>query len=255
MHFGRSLPLFVALFTFILLEIFFIKPKFIYFAATLIILLIISAARRLTRHSLIDKTWWNMIILPIIFSSSLIAYSVLLPKTNLFLSQVLSFLNAGFLFFYLRAVYFYLILPSAEKKIGLENISSYGNFLALFFVSATVYGMQSFLNTPIWLLISIFLLLSGLLTYQVFWSNRISVNNGFIYILICCLVLTELAWSLFYLPFNFNVSGFILAIYYYILIGLTRAYLQDRLNNRVIKLYLGLGLFSIFAILFTARWL
>lgn len=255
MHFGRSLPSFVAFFSFVLLEIFLIKPKFIYFVIILINLLIISAAKRLVRHSLIDKAWWNIIILPIVFSNSLVVYSVLLPKASWILFQALLLLNVAFLFFYFRAIYLYLILPSAEKKIGLENISLYGNFLSFFFISSAIYGLQSFLNTPIWLLILVFLALSCLLIYQVFWSNKIGIKEGAVCMLVCCLVLTELAWSIFYLPFNFNVSGFILAIYCYILIGLARAYLQHRLNYRTVKLYLGLGLFSILAILFTARWL
>lgn len=255
MHFGRYFSSFIAIYAFILLEIFLIRPKFIYFAVILIDLMVIYAAKRLAEHSLIDKAWWNMVILPVVFSDSLVAYSVLLPKTNLMLSQALLFLNVGFLFFYFRAVYFYLILPSAEKKIGLENISLYGNFLSFFFISSTIYGLQSFLNTSIWFLILIFLLLGGSLIYQVFWSNGIAAGERVVYILISCLVLTELAWSIFYLPFNFNVSGFILAIYYYMLVGLVRAYLQNRLNSKTVKLYLGLGFFSIIAILFTARWL
>lgn len=255
MHFGRYLPSIIAFFSFVLLEIFLFKPKFIYFALILIDLLIITAARKMVKHSLIDKAWWNIVILPVIFSNSLAVYSVLLPKTNWVLLQFLVFLNIVFLFFYFRAIYYYLILPSAEKRIGLENISLYGNFLSLLFVSSAIYGFQSFLNTPIWILILAFLVLSGLLIYQIFWSNKIAIQKGFVYILICCFVLTELAWSIFYLPFNFNIAGFILAIDCYILIGLVRAYLQNRLNNRTIKLYLGLGLFSILVILFTARWL
>lgn len=256
MHFGRYLPLFLAVSALILLEIYLIKSKFIFIALPLIGALIVYAAIRMAKHSLIDKAWWNIIILPIIFSAGLAVYSVLLPlKENVLSIQFLLILNSVFLYFYFRSVYFYLILPSAERKISLENISLYGSFLSIFFVSSAMYGFQSFINTPIFILIAAFLFASALLVYGVFWSNNISLKKGSLYILICCLILTELAWSIFYLPFNFNVAGFILAMYFYILTGLNRAFLQNRLNVRVVKMYLGLGMFSIFLILITSRWL
>jgi len=86
------------------------------------------------------------------------------------------------------------------------------------------------------------------------WANRIDLKIGFFYILIISLVLTELTWSASFLTLNFYILGLILAVCYYILIGLTRFHLLDKLTKRLVKLYLFYGFGSILIVLLTANW-
>jgi len=76
-----------------------------------------------------------------------------------------------------------------------------------------------------------------------------------LYILIGCLVMVELAWSISFLPFNYIVAGLILSICYYILINLIRNYLLGELNSKKVRIYLIIGLIGIVFALLTSRWL
>jgi len=64
-----------------------------------------------------------------------------------------------------------------------------------------------------------------------------------------------LAWAASFTSLSFYILGLILAVCYYILIGLIRFYLLGRLTRQTIKLYLIFGLSSIFLVLLTAKWI
>lgn len=253
MKYNRLLPLLIPLIVFVFLEIFFSYPKMIYVFLVLINLTIFFALWQLAKASNINKQWWNFLILPALMSSMVMAYSIFL--NNKILIQFLFITDIIFLYFYLRCVYYYLIYPQAYELFSIENISSYGDWLTFFLLTATVYGLQSFLDLPIWLLEIAMLFVIILIVYQTIWVNKIDFKKGLPYLLICCLILIELSWSISFLPFNYNILGLILAICYYILIGLVKNHLLDKLDKKAIKTYLTIGLTCLFLILFTAQWL
>ncbi len=185
-------------------------------------------------------------------SSAVMAYSVFLSSKIMI--QLLFFLNLLFLYFYLRHIYYYLLNPSVYEVFSIENISSYISWLSFFLLSATIYGLQSFLNLPIFQLALIVLAATALIVYQLIWVNKIEFKKGLPYILISCLILVELCWSISFLPFNYNISGLCLAICFYVVIGLIKNHLLDKLDATRVKMYLILGSVSLFLILFTAKW-
>ncbi|MBU0636697.1 hypothetical protein KKH16_00610, partial [Patescibacteria group bacterium] len=250
---NRLLPLFAPLIVFILLEIFFFFPKTIYVILILVNFVIFFTLWQIAKASNIDKRWWNFLILPVIMSSAIIVYSIFL-KNKIFI-QLFFITDIILLYFYLQCIYYYLLNPAIYKIFSIENISFYSNFFAFFLFSVVIYGLQSFLNTPIWLLELAILVISILMVYQITWANKIDFNKSMPYIFICCLVLVELSWSIFFLPFNYNIAGFILAIFYYILVGLVKDHLLGGLDKKTVKTYLGLGLISLFLILLTAQWI
>ncbi len=253
MKHNRVLPLLTPFIVFTLFELFFFNPKIVYVALVFANLLIFFTITRFTKESDASKDWWNFLILPALFTTGLAAYSVLFA--NNFIVQLLFVFNLVFLYFYLKIIYYYLIRVKSYKNLSLENISSYGNFLAFFFVSSVVYGLQSFLNMPVWPLMVIMAAVAALMIHQMVWANMIEEKFALVYVLIGSLVLVELAWSLSFLPLNFNAAGLILAICYYMLTGLVRHHLSDNLKKRTVKLYLSLGLGSILLILLTTRWM
>lgn len=253
MKHNRLLPPLIPLLVLVFLEFYFFSPKSIYVSLVLINLLIFFPLWQFSRASQVDKEWWNFFILPAVFSTSLIAYSTLLRHSSLV--QALFFLNIVILYFYLRSSYYYFLRPSAYKVSAIENISSYGNFIAFFLLASTIYGLQSFIDAPLWLLMLILAAASILIIYQVVWANKVKRQNKIIYVFIGCLILVELGWSISFLPLNYNVAGLTLAICYYMLIGMIRFHLLDKLDIKRIKLYIGFGLASILIILLTSRWL
>ncbi|MDD4271764.1 MAG: hypothetical protein PHF50_03080 [Patescibacteria group bacterium] len=253
MKLNRLLPLLIPLLVYVLDEMYFFYPKLIYLAAVFIILLIFFAAWQFCLASQVDKEWWNYLILPAVMSGAVLAYSVFLSSKTVI--QLLFVLNLIFLYFYLRHIYYYLLNPSAYEIFSIENISSYISWLSFFLLSATIYGLQSFLNTPIFYLALVMLAATALIVYQIVWVNKIELKKGLPYILISCFILVELCWSISFLPFNYNISGLCLAICFYVVIGLIRNQLLDKLDLAKVKMYLALGLVSLFLILFTAKWI
>lgn len=249
---NRFLPLFVPLAVYALAEMYFFYPKLIYAAAVFINLLIFFAVWRFSAASQVDKQWWNYLILPAVMTTAVMAYSVFLSFKPAI--QLLFILNLAFLYFYLRQIYYYLLNPSLYKVFSLENISSYASWFSFFLLAAAVYGLQSFLNLPIFYLALVILAATALISYQIIWANKIELKKGLPYILISCLLLVELGWSISFLPFNYNISGFCLAICFYMVSGLTKNQLLGKLDAARVKMYLTLGSVSLFLMLFTARW-
>lgn len=243
----------IPFFSLILLEIFYFKPRFIYAVAAVLNLLIVYAVRRFSKAGDIDKNWHNFIIFPCLLLLSSICYTVFL--SGKFLIQTIFVMDAVLLYVYLKYVYYYLVRPVAYEVFSIENISSYGNFLSFFLASAAIFGLQSFLNVKTWILMLLMLVLALLALYQNLWASKIELKKNLIYLLVSCLALMELFWSITFLPVNFNIAGLTLAICYYILSGLMKYYLLGNLDKDKIKLYLGFGLTGIFIILFTAKWL
>jgi len=253
MKYNCFLPLLISLAVIILSEIFFFWPQMIYVILVLAVLLFLFTLRQFKQASLKKEKWWNFLILPSCFYVGLIVFSSLIP--NKLLVQLLFIFNIVFLYFYFRSLYYYLIKPDFYQDQSLENFSSYGNFLAFYFIASAIYGLQAFLNIPVWLLVLVMLVVIGLIVYQIIWINKINIHVGLFYILLACLILVELAWSVTFLPLSFYILGLILSICYYMLIGLIRYYLLNRLDKKIIKLYLIFGFSSIFMVLLTARWM
>jgi hypothetical protein len=253
MKLNRFLPLSIPLLIFLFEEIYFFSPKLIYVASVFVNLLIFFAVWQFSRASEIDKKWWNYFILPAIMSMAVMSYSAFL--SNKVIIQLLFIFNIVFLYLYLRYVYYYLLNPLAYEVFSIENISSYTNWLTFFLSAATVYGLESFLNLPISWLVLIMISVTALLVYQITWANKIELIPGLPYILISCLILIELFWSVSFLPFNHNISGLSLAICYYVIIGLVKNHLLDKLDAAKVKMYLILGSVSLFLVLLTAKWM
>src|SRR3989339_691633 len=73
----------------------------------------------------------------------------------------------------------------------LQNLSSYGNFLAFYFCVSAVYGLNAFLKVSIWILIILLMLVIMPIMYQILWTYKIDLKTGYFYIL---LVLLTARW-------------------------------------------------------------
>lgn len=253
MQYNRFLPLIIPGVVFLFLELFYFYPKLIYVSLVFVLLLFLFAARQFVLSSEKEEKSWNILILPSVFTINLVMFSTLVSSK--FFIQFLFFLCVVFLYYCFRTFYFYLIKTGSYKKYSLENISSYGNFLAFYFLASSVYGLQSFLNAPLWLLMLFLLVFIALIVYQTIWVNQINLKEGMFFLLLIDLILLELAWSISFLTLSYYILGLVLTISYYILIGLIRFYLLGILNRRHVKLYLVFGFSSILFVLLTARWL
>lgn len=253
MVYNRFLPLVAAGLVFVFSEIFIVWPRLIYISFIFGVLIFFFVCRQFLLVSPKKEKWWNLFLLPFLFWSGTVALITILPSR--LLVHLLISVNMVFVYFYFRVLYYYLLEPQCYQPNSLANLSAYGNFLAFYFFSSALYGFQILLGARIWPLMLILLLAVVLIASQVFWANRLDRRVGSVYILLLAVSLVELAWAASFTSLSFYILGLILAVCYYILIGLIRFYLLGRLTRQTIKLYLIFGLSSIFLVLLTAKWI
>lgn len=216
-------------------------------------LLIVASIFLFKRNCQVNDRVYGYIIFPVLLLDSLVIFSFL--SNEKLLVHGLYFLSVILIYLYLRFVYFYLVKPHLYTPSSIENISSYGNLLTVFWASSALYGLQSFLNIPVWQLAIVYLPALGLVVYQVFWASNVRGEKAIAFTFVDSLLLLEIVWVVSLLPFNYNISGFIIAVCYYMLVGLTRLQLSGKMEKKYIKMYLGYGLFCILLVLLTAQWI
>ena len=216
--------------------------------------LIIFWVFRLFKKETNKKTgnWWSYSILPVIFNLSTILYFSIEP--NLMIGQLILFLDAFFLFHYLKNIY-YFIANKENRSEQLKNISFFGGVLLIFFSAGFIYGLKAFLGYP---LLPVFLAFSVSILaawYQIFIFGPFSIKKNINFFLIALLSLLQIALVLFFLPFSYHILGIIMTLAFYFVVGIGRLYLQGFIPKKQLKFYLIFTILAGFFLLLTARWL
>lgn len=246
------LPIISAALVVLFFWLFSIYPAFIYIAVGISAALVSAAIYLLTQEGGSWKQRWQFFILPNFWLLSMAFYMSLVSSDPLLYG--LWAVNGVFIFLNLRLIYFFFNHTETGIQANLNNFTAYGSFLTVFFAASAMYGLQSFLDFPVWMLLTSWLVFLFFLIYQLLWMNKIEEKSAILFSLIDSLIILELAWCLFFLPVANSVMGMTLALYYYIILGLTRPLLNDSLNKRMIKIYILFGLGCSILVLLTARW-
>ena len=233
--------------TLLLLEILSFKPNLFFWILASLSLALVFFLKKIDGHSLFSLKFWLNLILPLLFVLSIAGYSLILPSRMA--AQTIFIVAAIFVFYYFKNI------NRENNGPFLENISSYGGFLILFFSFSLFYGLKSFLGAPMLHPIAASMILTALVVTEVFWMNRISFRSAAPYIILICLIILQLSWSLYFLSLGHNFLGLILAISYYIAIGVVKPFLRGALTRKTIKLYLICGFGAILAVLLSTKWL
>ncbi len=253
MGFNRFLPLLAPIFAFIFLEFYFFWPKMVFVFSLFFYLLIFFSIRQFIKKSSQEENLFNFFIFPLVSFASVVAFSALL--TNKFLVHSIFLLEFILIFIYFRSIYYKLLNINKYVKGHLENFSSYANFISFYFLSSAIYGYQVYLGINFSVLSLFFLLVSFLIIYQVFWINNLysKENIFFIFLIVFCLL--EMSWVISFMSLSYYISGLLLSVCYYIIIGLSRFFLLNKINKKIIRSYLVFGFLSIIIVLLTARWI
>ena len=262
------LPIIAPLFYLILLEsiffvlkIFFKTPLSLIFTIALVllvmILLLVFSVYRILKLGQQKWTCFGPYLLPLYLSLSVVMICFLLPIRDLgdrLIIHLILAISALIIHFYFRLLYDRYINTARYRKHSLTYISSYANFIAIYLIASSAFGLQTFLNISTSLGIMIISLAVLASTYQSMWANSIPFKPSLFYVVIICLLIFELSWSVSFLTLSFYILGLLIAIVYYVLAGLARFQINKELNKTIIKTYLSLGVISLFAVLLTARW-
>jgi hypothetical protein len=249
MKYSKLLVLLTPASLFVLFQFLIFKPSWLYFVLFFCIAIFLTTAFIFLKESKQKKDQFILFLLPIFFSLSILSYITISSK---FTNQILVVINFVFIYFLLRNFYYYFF--KIKNNLNFENFFSYGNLLTVFFVSASAFGIKYFLNTPTWIIILSLIPIFALILYSVVWVNKINIRDSLIFILLGVIVLTEILWTISFLPFNYNTLGLILAICYYVYIGVVRFFLKIGESEKMtIKLYLIFGFISILFIILTSK--
>jgi|GEM_PF-3409092 len=237
---------------YLLNQLFLFLPALFYSSLAIGALLIILLARRLItpfrKHG-----WLVWLICPLLFWLSVSLYTTII--TSYFFIQLIFLCIAWFIFSYFTTLSKYQIDNNQDLHRKFDSLILSGGFLICAASGASLYGLSAFISWPTSLLLLLFLPIAILLFFQFaplkknFWSE-----NKFL-LPIVVLVLMELAIVLSFLPLNFNLLGFCLALGYYFLLTVMRFRWQDRLERRYLKGIIILSIIIVFILFFSARWL
>jgi len=256
MRYGRFLVLLEPIILLTLLELTIFYPKYFYWLILLANFSILLSIYTFFRENRRGKSWpefASLAVLPVCFISGTFVYASII--SNKFFLQTLFLVIVIFSYSHLRMAYKFFLDQDLLKKNFFKNQSGLGNLLAFFFSSAAIYGLQSFLNLPIWILMLFLLVITALLVYQALWVNKIELRDALLYVLVSSVVLLEIGWAATFLPLNYNVLGVSLTVCYYVLIRLVLSYLSNVLDGRRLKVYLSFGFLSILLVFLTSRWM
>lgn len=238
----------------LLLETFIFWPKFFYVALFLLNVALVAAVYFLVRRAA-GYRWWNLWILPFLVLNSVVAYMILIPQDvwfNKFFIQALFILVIGFNFSYFKNAYDSVFHP--EQPNNMLALSSNFSFLSWFFLLSAVYGLQLFLNLSYWILVLVLIVLSLVTTHQYLWVNNLKGKDNYIFVFLSAFIVAQLAWSIYFLPFDYNSLGMMMALIYYVFLNLIRLYLNHNWNRKNLKSLLVFSGVIMLLILLTLKW-
>ncbi len=197
--------------------------------------------------------FWYFVGTPVVFLLSSIGFLLLLEDS---VSRwALAGLAASLLFVFGELVFVYLHLPASYQPYSIEHLSLPMNILSVFFLSATFFGTNLFLQLPLPLLSIAFALVVMFLVFGTLWVSKVSFTQAMPYALAGTLLATQLFAVLTYLPTGYYTNAALLALYFYLFLGCTRAQSLARLSKDVVKRYVIFGALLGAVILGSARWI
>lgn len=200
-----------------------------------------------------NSLFLNFLLTPLILFLTTEAFLLIIEGWILYytVAAAMALLLAGY--FHQSLNYFYF-----NRLYRPQTFEIFGWYLNLFsgaFLFLSSFAAIVLLNLPVGGAAVIVYLVLFVLVYEIFWNYKFpwSASRGYNFVL--PLVLAELFLGLSYLPVSFFVNGIILAIGFYLLIGLARLALMNQLEKKSVVYYLLVSGVSAILILLTAKWI
>jgi hypothetical protein len=140
------------------------------------------------------------------------------------------------LFLWSEHLFNYLHLPANYQAYALEHLALAFNVLTVFFVSASAFGLNLFLQPNFFGLTMIvvgFFLLSLFIIYSTLWVSKVERAQAWPYALAGAVLITEFFSVVTFLPSGFYSGAAFVTVVFYVFLGLTRAWFMDKLSRTV----------------------
>lgn len=249
----RLIPIITPIIIFAAMEMLFLWPSLIYFFIVGMILVLGLATWQIIGKGLVHtEARWFYLLTPISFLVSGIIFILFLEQA--WVKHTLALALSFFLGVFLENIFSYIYRHEKYQANSLENISNYLNLTSVFFLNASLFGFALFLSLPLWELSLISLVISFILTFQTIWINKIRPAAAWLHIIVICLILFEVFWTLSFLPTAFYVNGLVMTAAFYFTNNLTRLNLTGRLSKTLLVRYCVLCAIILLVVLLTAKW-
>lgn len=248
----RTVPFLIGVLTAVLLYGLSLWPSAIPFLTLLTAFLVALGIGRLAGFGKDLEGWWHVAMTPVAFVIAT-ALFLLFIEVDILL-MVIPVLAGLFLFFFSEHLFRFVHLPGLYQPYALEHTSLVLHAATMYFLATTFFGLQIFLQAPVWLLAIAFVFVSGALVYETLWVSKIRDTFALRAAGVLGLVLGEVFLVFALQPISFFVSGAALAIIFYVLLGMVRASSLQKLSDTVLKRYLVTGAALLFIVLVSAQW-
>lgn len=250
--FNRIIPALSAIIIFILLEKLFQTPKQIFWITFVVVAFSILSIWQLTDRKLLSKKFWQFIITPVLLlTSGILSLSFL---EGVIIRQIFLVILVVAVWTYLEVVYLWLHFRPKYQPHSLENISTHLNLLTIFLTASGLYSLIIFFGLSLWALIVIFAIISTLLTHQMVWASGTTLKSEWPYVVVISLAVLQVFVIVSFLPTSIYVGGMLVTLSYYVMTGISRNWLLDIKDKKVIKRYLVISSIFLILILLTAKW-
>lgn len=248
---NKLFQFFSAVFLLVTFEILFYKVNLIWIFSPILLVLVIISIFFFTKRKF-NREFFQFLISPVLYVVSCIGFSMFIEKNIFF--HVFAVLTSIFLFVYFGRILDYKFYPKRYQPYSLENFSWYLDILTIFLFFSFVFALIIFLKVNVVYLIIPVLLVCLLLTYQLFWVNKITFSDSNVFIFAISLVLVELFVAVYYLPTSYFINSFILTIAFYLMTGLARYFLMGSLDKKRKLNFIIVSAVCLIVILATAQW-
>jgi hypothetical protein len=217
-----------------------------------LLLLPILLFSRLCQWQVRSFQFWYLVGTPIMFLLAAFGFLLLLedPTARFALVGLVSSL----LFVFGELVFAYIHLPPSYQPYSIEHLSLPMNVLSVFFLASLAFGTNTLLQISLPLLCLAFAIAVMFVVYGTLWVSKVSVAQAVPYALAGTLLATQLFAVLSFLPTGFYTNATLLALYFYVFLGMTRAQSLEKLSRSVARRYVSFGVLLAIIILGTARW-
>ncbi|MFH1631705.1 MAG: hypothetical protein ABIA47_01610 [bacterium] len=228
-------------------------PDFFFHIIIIWAVVIFFLLARLLQWDFKNFSFWVFFGTPTFFLASSIFFFLFLEQE--YAKFVLALIVTAGFWLYVESLFTFYHLPAAYQAYSLEYLSLVMYILSGFFFTSAAYGAQLFLQLPVWIPAIAVFLVSIFATVSVFWASKIGSRVGIRFALVVSIIISELYIALAMLPTSFLTNAAVFAIAMYLLLGLSRAHVLDKLSKRVLKHYLLIGIILLLMVFGTARWI
>ncbi len=247
----RLIPSLLGVATLVAFVLIAIDPvKFVYISSVFFIVMIYGIFELFSRR-VRGKDFAGAVTTLILFTASGIGFFLFIEDTaSRFLT---AFVVALLVTFFAEQLYRWFYNTAQVPSYALGVSVSLLRIFTIFFLSADLIGLRIFIGLPIWSLVPGFVILIMLLVASGGWAqgkNNRPKSETFL----LGLLFGELFWVILYLPSSFQVGGALIALAWYIVIGLLSVLESGLRVRRTIGRYALVGAVLFIIIILTARW-